>query len=353
MQITIKKQELEKAIQAVAVDNDTKEVQPHLLLDFDNGVVRSYNNQFDKSYKLNEESFNGRSDLVLTNAKTLSPLLSKITNEEITLETDSDTLVLKLSDIATFRMLTYDLSGLKQNAFKSNARPLRIDFSELSKAIGAVLNAVDTKRDVLKGVNFKSQLNTLILTATNGAIFSQYIIETDSDIEFNINVPVNACKIMQGLTSEVELTLNENQTLLEVNSGALTFTTTLISGDYPKLNVEGLKTASNFATLKVNTKEILKVLDRLMIYNDKVSLKMQNNEVEIATRNNESGNGSEKLMLASFDKDLLIYFNANYLITALKSFNEEEVEIHFGGVLKPFMIYNEKEIQLMTPVREY
>ena len=56
------------------------------------------------------------------------------------------------------------------------------------------------------------------------------------------------------------------------------------------------------------------------------------------------------------DEDLKISFVAKYMMEALKSFDDEVVEISFVGEVKPIILKSEKDdglTQLVLPIRTY
>ena len=56
------------------------------------------------------------------------------------------------------------------------------------------------------------------------------------------------------------------------------------------------------------------------------------------------------------NENLKISFVAKYMMDALKSFDDEKVEISFVGEVKPIILKSEKDdglVQLVLPIRTY
>ena len=58
----------------------------------------------------------------------------------------------------------------------------------------------------------------------------------------------------------------------------------------------------------------------------------------VITSNTELGTAREEVLVSLEGKDLLIAFNPKYLIEALKSIEEDQVEIYFISSLAPCII---------------
>ena len=84
---------------------------------------------------------------------------------------------------------------------------------------------------------------------------------------------------------------------------------------------------------------------------------MNENKVEVSSKSQQIGSGVENISNFKFKGDRLeISFNNEYVKSAIKALNCEDVTINFLGEMKPFTILNKNDnsvIQLITPVRTY
>ena len=67
-------------------------------------------------------------------------------------------------------------------------------------------------------------------------------------------------------------------------------------------------------------------------------------------------NGLIRNNFYSMENNLKISFVAKYMMDALKSFEDEEVEISFVGEIKPIILKSQKDeglVQLVLPIRTY
>ena len=56
------------------------------------------------------------------------------------------------------------------------------------------------------------------------------------------------------------------------------------------------------------------------------------------------------------EENIKISFSAKYMMEALKSFNTENVELHFVGEVKPILVKSSEDetlTQLVLPIRTY
>ena len=139
------------------------------------------------------------------------------------------------------------------------------------------------------------------------------------------------------------------------------FFSRLLEGDYPdtkKLIPKEMKTK-----LIVDVKQFHRAIDRasLLSREDKsniVKLKIDEDCSILITSNvPEIGKVEEELVGENFQgEELQISFSAKYMMDALKVMDDTKIEISFTGALRPFIIRNASNndiLQLVVPVRTY
>ena len=114
--------------------------------------------------------------------------------------------------------------------------------------------------------------------------------------------------------------------------------------------------------LKVNLSEFYNAIDRASLLTneaDKNTIKLESNGNDITVSSNipEIGNVVEKVMVDNkSNKDIKIAFSSKYMMDALKAFGSMEVELLFNSEIKPIILKNPEQndlIQLILPIRTY
>ena len=134
----------------------------------------------------------------------------------------------------------------------------------------------------------------------------------------------------------------------------------LINGTYP--DTSKLIPETFEIELKVNLSEFYNAIDRASLLTneaDKNTIKLESNGNDITVSSNipEIGNVVEKVMVDNkSNKDIKIAFSSKYMMDALKAFGSMEVELLFNSEIKPIILKNPEQndlIQLILPIRTY
>ena len=155
----------------------------------------------------------------------------------------------------------------------------------------------------------------------------------------------------------VKVALSDKKALFEFDSTVVA--TRLIAGDYP--NTKNIVPRITNYSLEVNASDFLKAIDRVNILSidreNVVDLNLNEDFVEISAKSTQVGSASEKIDVFKFEgSNLQISFNSEFVSSAIKALNSEDVTFLFVGEMKPFVIKNpadESVIQIVTPVRTY
>ena len=81
------------------------------------------------------------------------------------------------------------------------------------------------------------------------------------------------------------------------------------------------------------------------------------NKVVVSCRSSQLGSAEESIKLFKYNGDSLeISVNNEFVSSAIKALNCEDVSLNFNGAMKSFTISNKNDpniIQLLTPIRTY
>lgn len=228
---------------------------------------------------------------------------------------------------------------------------------------------ITSKRPILTGVNFKMQGSVLTMTSTDSYRLARIIKNYDDvNAEFNITIPNDALKMLLKI-SEKQKKANisllwgngSNDVLFKVNDTL--FKSRLLDGNYP--DTSKLISSNYKQLIYFDKNKLLESLDRLCIFSESkeiarhiISFKENDSKEIIATSKNSIGNCIEDIEYNKdsvlYDEKLNITFSAEYLVEALKTFNDEEVSVYFNGNARPFIIANNSildKVQLILPIK--
>ncbi len=215
-------------------------------------------------------------------------------------------------------------------------------------------------RPILTGVHFKLG-DKITVSATDSHRLSQ--ISCDKELSGDLEVVIPA-KTVEGLLKVIEsddvcMYLDKHQVMYK--TGATFYSSRVLDGNYPEIS-RLIPNGEDFNTVvEMNKSELLQSLELASIASEKngvVKLELKENAA-ILSSNEETSKSNVEITLSSMEgKELIISFNASYMIEALKSMDTEEVTVSFNNDQRPFILHPSdideyNEIQLILPVRTY
>ena len=232
--------------------------------------------------------------------------------------------------------------------------------------IAQTLFATSTQesRPALTGLNFKIENNILECVATDSYRLAKKIITLDNEIVDKINIIIptknlyELVKLFNDEEGNLELHIFNNKVIFKFNS--IIMLSRLVNGTYP--DTSKLIPSSFEMSMKVKLDELYNAIDRASLLtneSDKNTIKLESNTNYIKLSSNipEIGNVEEKVsLLNDFNNSFRIAFSSKYMMDALKAFEGDEVELLFNGEVKPIIlkdVQNNDLIQLVLPIRTY
>ena len=138
------------------------------------------------------------------------------------------------------------------------------------------------------------------------------------------------------------------------------FQTRVLGGNFP--NVERLIPDTFELVVKLNKNEFYNVIDRAALLTsekDKNIVKFELNDGELLVSSNtpEIGKVEEKMSVEkNTDENIKIAFSSRFMMDALRTINSEDVLLNFNGDVKPIIILDERDknlLQLILPIKTY
>ena len=319
-------------------------------------IKTAINNNDTNTLKIND------SGEIVIDAKNLLEIVRRIDTDFINFEIIDGTLVRIYGGNSEFKvngMRANDYPNINfnvncENPFKLNTQT----FIDLVNQTSFACSDKET-RPVLTGVNFKASDNKLIVNATDSYRLACKTIELNQDQNFNITIPSKYLnEIVHSIFNEEEITIAIDNQKISFIFGNTIIDTRLLDDAFPDTSRLVPETFSQLLT--ISSKELIHAIDRnSFIKSDGksiVKLNINSEKIEI-TAANQLSSSFETINVLKYEGDPLeISCSGKYLIDAIKAINSEEIIIKFSGELKP-MIITEKEnsnlIQLISPVRTY
>jgi DNA polymerase-3 subunit beta len=305
---------------------------------------------------------NTKEGATLVNAKIITDMARKIDVDEINFEVVDSTIA-----VITAGKIKYNLNCIKANEYpdidlEPNGIQINLTHIEFSSLVSQTAFAASLKeqRPILTAINLEAADGVLTATTTDSARLARKQISISTDLRFSANVPAKMMVEVDHLlenADSVKVALSDKKALFEFDSTVVA--TRLIAGDYP--NTKNIVPRITNYELQVNASDFLKAIDRVNILSidreNVVDLSLSEDVVEISAKSTQVGSASEKLDVFKFTgSNLQISFNSEFVSSAIKALNSEDVTFLFVGEMKPFVIKNpedESVVQIVTPVRTY
>lgn len=303
---------------------------------------------------------------IIIQGKYILDIVRKLPDEFINIEVIDELKITIYTDNSEF-----NLNGINKNEYPAinldlSKNPLSLN-SRIFRSIiyqTSFASSNDESRPILTGINFKIVGNTMECNSTDSYRLARRLITLNSSVEDNYNIVIPSknllefIKIMDDSEENVELHIFNNKILIKYQN--ILFQSRLISGTYP--NTANLLPDEFMLTIKVNVNELYNVIDRASILtSDKekniVTFEIDGNKLFVRSSSAEIGRVEEKMHIEKDNSEnLKISFVAKYMMEALKSFEDDKVEISFVGEVKPIILKSNKDeglTQLVLPIRTY
>lgn len=224
-----------------------------------------------------------------------------------------------------------------------------------------LLQSVSSNKEqnsILSGVCFQSNGELLEIFASDSFRLS-YLNFNISTIPFKVVIDPSLINLISEnviATDSIKLYLNGFNLLIKINDSL--FSSKVIDGDYP--NINQIISSPKYNEVSISKKEIINALERGIVLTTTekkpiVKLSILDNQIKVYFRSLELGNSEEIISCSKITGDNInISLNANYLISLLKVFNNDEIILGTSTENKPVILSSKEEenfIQLLLPIR--
>lgn len=295
-------------------------------------------------------------------------IIKKLDGDQVEITLFEENTIKIISNKSDFTLIAYDRNNFpvpdftkKGNSFELKNKVFKQIIRQTSFACATTENRI-----ILTSVNFELKSNQLLVIATDSYRLAKRSLMLENEAEnIKINIPSKSLEELNKILPEndeiVCITVNPDKILFEYNN--IVFMTRLVEGDYP--DTSSLLSGKYDFAVTFNRNSLLSSVGRASLFAESDNLSLikfnfsSNKEnIEISSNSTEVGRVVEDILPVNKSKDIdfQIAFSAKYLLDALKSFDTNEVSIHFTGEIKPAIITNEDDDslnQLLLPVRSF
>lgn len=303
---------------------------------------------------------------IVISGRYIYDIVKKLGNEIINIEEVIDSQVLITTETSSFKLNCNNVTEFPDLDLDFVENPIILDQKAFKTTINQTIFATSNQesRPVLTGINFKINNTLLECTATDSYRLAKKNLELTDKVKENIDIIVpskNLIEIVRLLTDDdkkLELHIFNNKIIFKFNS--IIIMSRLINGTYP--DTDKLIPNEFNLKVKVNLLKFFNAIDRASLLTNEdekniIKFETKNNELTISSNIPEIGNVEEKLNIEkNKDDDIKISFSSKYMMDAIKTFDGEEIELSFNGEVKPIIITNPNNnnlIQLILPIRTY
>ena len=364
MKFSINKDILVDALQVVVGPTTTKQNLPVLssvLLDISKTNLKLTTTDLDITTITTipiEDTAPGR---VAVPMKRFLSIIRELPPQKITIEKAKNNLLIKCGKVE-FKMNILDAEEFPQTQENKKTSLIKIDpikIEEMIKLTSFCVGQEDTSY-VLGGILFEIIENKIKLIATDGkrlAFVGKELPANQPELATKISfiLPIKAIgevyKLVKEKNQEVYLSVENNR--VEFDFKDTQFMARPLEGEFP--NYSQYIPGKSKEQLGVNRKQLLFALKRASILSTTdyqgVKLELKKNHLVIYKNTPQLGEVKETMECKYEGAHLEIGFNPNYLTDALKTIEDEEVNIDFFGADKPAVLRKEGYVYLLLPMK--
>lgn len=297
-------------------------------------------------------------------AKILMDTLKNLPDQPLTFNIDKNSGIEITSDSGKYKVQGESADNFPKEPAADDTSSFKMIASSLVTAINKTLFATsnDDLRPAMTGVFFELDKKGLQFVATDAHRLVRY---KRKDVSCPKNdsfiVPRKPLNLLKAAipSNEEEITINYNNNHLFIKHGSTQMSCRLIDARFPDYKV--VIPSDNPYRLTVNRSDFQNALRRVSVFSNKstnqVALNITGSELQLAAQDVDFNfEGNERMKCQYNGEDLMIAFNARFLVEMLSATDSSEVNMELStstkaGILKPVdQEENEELLMLVMPL---
>lgn len=293
-------------------------------------------------------------------AKLFSEIVRKLPENDITLETDTNSTAMITCEKSKFNLVCKSGDDFSNLPFVEKSKSVTLSQFALKETINQTIFsiAINDNNKMMTGELFEVENGQLKVVSLDGHRISIRKVDLSKyNEDVKVVVPgktlIEISKILSSdAEAEVNIYFTNNHILFEFDNTIVV--SRLIEGEYFKVNQ---MLSSDYEThILINKREMLSSIERatLLIKEGEkrpIVIEIGDGRMELKV-NSAIGSMNEDIDIEKDGKDIMIGFNPKFLIDALKVIDDETVNIYLVNPKAPCFIKDkeEKYIYLILPV---
>lgn len=279
-------------------------------------------------------------------AKTIVELVSGLKQSKLEVESDGNNLTISSGKFKA------TINGIPSTEFPvipmSDGKGVTFN-KEILKSAGKILfaSATDEGRPQITGILTQTKGDKLEFVATDGYRLAYAEVKVPGKpTSFKCLIPRKTYEEVLRIISEEEgseeisISTSENQNQAIFNFGSTIISSRLIEGNFPAW--EKIIPASFIATALLDKEDLLKAIKLAAVFTKNeanvVILKTSTGKIAVESSAKEIGSQQNEIEGEISGEELLIAFNAKFLLDAINNAPSDKLEVSFSGALSPTMI---------------
>lgn len=363
MKLVCSKSTLLNGVQIVskAVSNKTTmSILECIMVDATSGIIKLTANDMDLGIETIIEGEIVEKGFIALDAKIFLEIVRKLSDSEITIETDASCKTLITCEKAKFTIIGKSGEDFSYLPVVEKEDSIVISQFSLKEVVRQTIFSIsdNDNNKLMTGELFEINGRELKVVSLDGHRISIRKIELKEEFgSKKVVVPgktlSEVSKILPGgADSLVTISFTAKHIVFEFDN--TTVVSRLIEGEY--FRIDQMLSSDYETKVKVNKKELLNCIDRatlLVKEGDKkpIIINVTDGSMELKI-NSILGSMNEDIDIEKQGKDLMIGFNPKFLIDAIRVIDDEYVDLYMVNPKAPCIIKNQKEdyVYLILPV---
>lgn len=363
MKLVCSKSTLLNGVQIVskAVSNKTTmSILECIMIDATSGIIKLTANDMDLGIETIIEGEIVEKGFIALDAKIFLEIVRKLSDSEITIETDASCKTLITCEKAKFTIIGKSGEDFSYLPVVEKEDSISISQFALKEVVRQTIFSIsdNDNNKLMTGELFEINGRELKVVSLDGHRISIRKIELKEEFgSKKVVVPgktlSEVSKILPGgADSLVTISFTAKHIVFEFDN--TTVVSRLIEGEY--FRIDQMLSSDYETKVKINKKELLNCIDRatlLVKEGDKkpIIINVTDGRMELKI-NSILGSMNEDIDIEKQGKDLMIGFNPKFLIDAIRVIDDEYVDLYMVNPKAPCIIKNQKEdyVYLILPV---
>jgi len=283
------------------------------------------------------------------NGKKLLDIIRILKDDEITLELQESTLIIKQKQ-SKFKLPTFDANAYPKFPTSEEKPQITLDSLALIQNLKKISPAIDTNNPKfeLNGalINIKTDSTDLVSTDTRRLAIAS--IPGNNAQTLELIVPKKAILEIQKLFLD-EITIHFDETNLIISNDNYYFYTRLINGKFPDYERIIPQTIKHQVTLP--KKEMIDSIKMITTISQEIKITLLSHSIIFNSLSADNVEAKTEIELSTgLDEKFELSFNSKYLLDFISQTNKNEFTIQFNEPSLPFIVKDDNFITIIMPI---